>query len=218
MAKKSSKKKDGGQDKSKHGNRYDWDLIKRDYVTNPKSSLKKIAEKYGIHFTTVNKHSKADNWFATKKEYQKEVQAKVLAKCATKQADELAKELASVDNIADRIQKMLADEDQFNRHIVQETELSDSGIPMTVTTEKIFTKTDVRAMKDALQSLKMIEEMKRSMLDLQRAEVLHRAQIEKERLALEREKFEWEKQKAEYARPDTTNSIKIEGLEEGWAE
>ena len=210
MAKKSSKK-DGGQ-------RYDWNLIKNDYVTDPKSSQKKIAEKYGIRYATVAQKSKADNWLATKKEYQEKVRKKALAKIATKQANELAKELASVDNIADRIQRMLADEDQFNRHIVQETEVDDRGIPMTKTIERVYSKTDVRAMKDALQSLKMIEEMKRSMLDLQRAEVLHRAQIEKERLALEREKFEWEKQKAEYARPDGTNTIKIEGLEEGWAE
>lgn len=212
MAKKSSKK-DGGQ-----GKRYDWNLIKNDYVSDPKSTLEKISKKYGIRFATVKKHSSAECWLATKKEYQEKVRQKALQMTIPKQANQLAKELASVDNIADRIQRMLADEDQFNRHIVQETEVDDRGIPMTKTIERVYSKTDVRAMKDALQSLKMIEEMKRSMLDLQRAEVLHRAQIEKERLALEREKFEWEKQKAEYARPDGTNTIKIEGLEEGWAE
>ena len=54
-------KKDGGQ-------RYDWNLIMTDYVTNSDSSLRKIAEKYGIRFTTVKDKAKADSWFATKQE------------------------------------------------------------------------------------------------------------------------------------------------------
>ena len=72
MAKKSSKK-DGGQ-------RYDWEKIKLDYVTTPGSSLKKIAEKYGIRFATVADKSSADSWFATKREYQQEVSRQALKK------------------------------------------------------------------------------------------------------------------------------------------
>ena len=50
MATKS--KKDGGQ-------RYDWNLIMTEYVTNSDSSLEKIAKKYGIRLATVKEKSSA---------------------------------------------------------------------------------------------------------------------------------------------------------------
>ena len=70
---------------------------------------------------------------------------------------------------------------------------------------------DMRAAKDALSALKIVDDMLRGYYNIQKAEQIQRYQ-------LEREKFEYEKQKAEYAKPDSSNSIRIEGFEEGWSE
>ena len=183
MAKKSSKK-DGGQ-------RYDWEKIKLDYVTTPRSSLKKIAEKYGIRLTTVYEKSSADSWFATKREYQKKVTEKAIDKAVVKNANALAKELVSVDKASDLIAKMFLDQAQFNRHLVTTT----SGADIT-TTEEIFDKVDSRALKDALSCLKMIEDMKRSMMEEQKLGERQKYEIEKARLALEKERLELEKERA----------------------
>lgn len=191
MAEKS--KKDGGQ-------RYDWNLIMTDYVTDAGSSLRKIAEKYGIRFTTVKEKAKADSWFATKQEYQKKIRTKAATKVATKKANQLAKELESVDNISDRILKMLNDDpQQFNRHILQlETPVILDNGKVGIRKEPIevvYDKLDSRALKDIAQSLKLIEDMKRSMLDLQRLEQRQRYEFEREKLELEKERLALERER-----------------------
>ena len=176
-------KKDGGQ-------RYDWNLIMTDYVTDARSSLRKIAEKYDIRFTTVKDKAKADSWFATKQEYQKKIRMKAVTKVATKKANALAKELESVDKASDVIVKMFADEDQFRRHLV-----TTSFGECSTTSEEIFDKVDSRALKDALSCLKMIEDMKRSMMEEQKVGERQRYEIERERLELERERLALERER-----------------------
>ena len=189
---------------------YDWDLIKMDYVSDPESSLKNISDKYGIRFRTVADKSRADDWFATKKKFQAEVLEKATKKltkeATTKKADELAHAIKAASNIAEAILKKTEDPDQFCRYIVQEGNAERYG-----SSEYVFGKMDMRAAKDALSALKTIDEMVRGYYNIQKAEQLQKYQ-------LEREKFEWEKQKAEAFKPTDGNAIRIEGFENGWAE
>lgn len=197
------KKKNGRQN-------YDWDLIKMDYVSDPQSSLKKISEKYGIRYRTVEDRSKADSWFATKKKYQAEVvrkaTAKLSAKATAKKADELANTIQAAANIAEAILRKTQDPDQFCRHIIQEGNAESYG-----STEYVFEKMDMKAAKDAVSALKGVEELLRGFHNIQKADALIKQQ-------LEREKFEWEKKKADMLKPDSSHSIRIDGFEEGWAE
>lgn len=192
-------KKDGGQ-------RYDWETIKIDYVTDPSSSHKKISEKYGVSLVSIQKHSKADDWLATKKKYQRDVTEKVIRKVSAKNADKLANAIIAASNIADAILKKSQDPDQFCRYIVQEGNAESYG-----SSEYVFEKMDMKAAKEAIAALKGVDDLLRGYYNIQKAEALERAR-------LEREKFEFEKQKSEYAKPDSSNSIRIEGFEEGWSE
>lgn len=201
---KDQKKKVGRQN-------YDWAAIKHDYVTSPDMSLRKIADKYGIRRDTVYKRSKAESWFATRKKTQAEIGARAIAKTTEKMASELAQESTFLMMMKGHMDRMLSDHDQFQRMVV-------TNVITGETEERVFEKFDSRAMKDSMQTLKMIEEMTRSLYNLQKAETIQRHQIEAERLQLEREKFEFEKQKAEFSRPDSTNTIRIEGFENTWSE
>ena len=40
----------------------DWNAIKTEYITNPNTSYRKLAEKYGVHFTNIAKKAKEENW------------------------------------------------------------------------------------------------------------------------------------------------------------
>ena len=197
MAEKS--KKDGGQ-------RYDWETIKIDYVTDPLSSQKKISEKYGISLVSIRKHSKADDWLATKKKYQRDVTQKAIEKVTAKNADKLANTIIAATNIANAILKKSQDPDQFCRYIVQEGSSESYG-----SSEYVFEKMDMKAAREAIAALKGVDDLLRGYYNIQKAEALERAR-------LEREKFEFEKQKAEFTKPDSTNVIRIEGFEEGWSE
>lgn len=63
---------------------YNWNLIMNDYITDSGSSLGKISKKYGIRLATIKQKSKADNWFATKQEYQEKVRQKAAQKLIPK--------------------------------------------------------------------------------------------------------------------------------------
>ena len=183
---------------------YDWEMIKRDYVTDPYSSQQKISEKYGISLVSIRKHSKADDWFATKKEYQRKVTEKLIEK--VKNADKLANAIIAASNIADAILKKSQDPDQFCRYIVQEGSAESYG-----SAEYVFEKMDMKAAKEAIAALKGVDDLLRGYYNIQKAEALEKAR-------LEREKFEFEKQKAAAFKPTDGNAIRIEGFEEGWAE
>lgn len=203
-------KKDGWQ-------RYDWEAIKIDYVTDPNSSIKKISQKYGIRERTVADKSKADDWFATKKNYLKRVTDKTIEKVTTKQANKLANLVTIADGLEKVLMKAIEDDEQFNRHIVPETiDDIENGVRVQTMTEKTMAKIDTKALKEAASTLKMIEDMKRSLLNIQKAEQLNRDRREEEKLKIEREKFELEKNKVEGAKPDTEVKVVIAGYQEGW--
>ena len=173
---------------------YDWDLIKMDYVSDPRSSLKNISEKYGIRLRTVADKSKADDWFATKKKFQAEVvekaTAKLTAKATTKKADELANAIKAASNIAEAILKKTEDPDQFCRYIVQEGSAESYG-----SNEYVFDKMDMRAAKDAMSALKCVEDMLRGYHGILKAETLNKQEIERERLELEKERLALERER-----------------------
>ena len=182
MAEKS--KKDGGQ-------RYNWNLIMNDYITHADSSLEKISEKYGIRLATVKKHSSAESWLATKREYQKKVRQKAAQKVLPEKVNALVKELKSVDKASNIIVDMFNDADQFKRHVVEIGE----GKGEYHSEEVILNKVDTRALKDALGCLKLIEDMKRSMLEEQKINERQRYEIELARLELEKERLALEKER-----------------------
>ena len=171
---------------------YDWDAIKLDYISNPKSSQKYISEKYGIRLATVSEKCSKDNWVEAKKKHLEKVSTKASEKASTKQADALARLADVADKLAGVLEKAVADEQQFNRHIVMES-ASDGATSMSTMVEKQFDKIDNRALKDTIQSLKMLEDIQRSLKNIQSAERLNKERREDERLQIEKERWEAEK-------------------------
>lgn len=207
MANKS--KKDGCQ-------KYDWNKIKRDYCTHANMSLRDISKKYGVRLQTVAKHSKAENWFATKKETQTKIGTKAITKAAEIRADQLANEMMATDLLSEHLLRALSDPEQFNRYIVQETESYQDGTMKSETVEKTFSKVDARALKDIASALKSIEEMKRGLYNIMKADALNKDRREEEKLQIEKDRFELEKQKHETAKVDDSIKVVIAGYEEGW--
>lgn len=193
------------------GIRHDWAAIKHEYMTDPNTSLRKIAKKYGVSLNTIAKKSKAENWFATRKKTQTKIVTKSIAKTTNNLAKELSDEADFLKLMKGHMSKMLSDSDQFQRHLV-------TNMITGETEERICGKTDSRAMKDAMQTLDLIEKMTRSLYNLQKAETIQKHEIDAARLQLERERFEFEKQKAEAFKPTDGNAIRIEGFEKGWSE
>ena len=173
---------------------YDWGKIMVDYVTDPKSSIKKISKKYEIREATVSAKCSEGKWFAAKKKYQQDSIAKALEKASTKNGDRLASILTVTDRLTAQLEKALDDPEQLYRQFVPET-MSAGGGMISTYTDKVSQKLDTKAMKDLLQSVKMIEDLNRSLASMQRITEHNRERREDERLKLEKEKFESEKGK-----------------------
>lgn len=172
------------------GIRHDWAAIKHYYVTDPDASLRKAAKKYGVSLNTIAKKSKAEDWFATRNKTQTKVVTKGITKTANEMAAELSKESDFLQLMKGHMDKLLSDQDQFQRHLVNEGSDNYFG-----TEEKIFDKYDTRAMKDSMQILQMMESMTRSLYNIQKAEALERQNIERERLELEKERLALERER-----------------------
>ena len=190
--------------KPKGGRRnYDWGAMKAEYISDPQSSLRKIAEKYGVNRSAVGNKAKAENWFATKTEHQSRIVDETVTEVGLKHKDALKQELESVMNISDRISSVLKEDPaQFNRYVTQteEPKILTSGKVSRVgvykyVEERILQKVDTKAVKDMVQSLKMIEDMKRSMLEIQTANERQKLEIEREKLELEKERIALERER-----------------------
>lgn len=195
---------------------YDWDALKTEYVTT-KISLREMSAKHGISYRTVAKRSKRDDWVESRKKHFAKVTSKALSKVASKQSDQLAKELDAIDKLSDVITDTLKDADQFRRHLV-ETMTSVDGVTSKTVEEKVFNKIDTRALKDAAQTLKLIEEMKRSILNIQKMDEINRERREQRKLEMEEERLEMQKQQADLTKPDKSIQVVISGYEDEWSE
>ena len=201
---KDQKKKSGRQN-------YNWNPVKHDYITDPSMSLRKVAKKYDISLDAVAHKSKAEGWFAARKEHQNKIVTKAITQTDDKLAAELSQESDFLALMKGHMSRMLSDQEQYQRHIITNPYTGE-------TEERICNKFDSKAMKDSMQMLQMMEAMTRSLYNIQKATELQKAKNDAERLALEREKFEWEKQKADMMKPDKSAVIRIEGFEQEWAE
>lgn len=165
---------------------YNWNLIMNDYIVDSESSLEKISKKYGIRLATIKKKSKADNWFATKKEYQEQVRRKAAQKLLPKKANELAGLVMASDYIEKSILKAFDDPEYFKKHIVNDN-FTDRQVQLDILNTK--------AMRDMMKVIKDVEDVKRSILDLKRSDVSERLAIERERLELEKERLALERER-----------------------
>lgn len=132
-----------------------WEKIKTEYITG-NLSFRKTAEKFGVPFQTLAQRASREHWYQDKVVSKNNVVTSAVQKAEEKQIRVATKELELLDKIEACLDKALSDVDQFNRHIVQEH----AGHGKTETSETIFSKMDMRALKDAVQALRMIHDLR----------------------------------------------------------
>lgn len=182
----------------------DWTAVKTEYVTGD-ISYREIAEKYGVSLSTVGKMASKEGWSAERKKHRNNVHKKAVRKAETKQSQLLSKEIRLLNKIEKHLDKALSDEFQFNRHIVSE------GSNGNVTAEeKLFDKTDMRAMRDAMSIAREAEKMRRSLFG-------YLTEQEKQQLAMARERLEMDKQKVDYSEGDTEVTIRFSDNADEWS-
>ena len=110
-------------------------------------------------------------------------------------ATELSIEADFLALMEGHVGRMLQDDMQYQRHLVETKTIDEDGGMTIATEERLYNKFDSKAMKDSMQMLQMMEAMTRSLYNIQKADALERQQIERERLELERERIALERER-----------------------
>lgn len=172
---------------AKKGIRYDWDTVRQDYITSS-MSIQEIAKKYDITHRTVSLHCSREKWVEQREEYRKKVSKEAIKKATKKASKERADILNSVLTSAANSAEIIA------------TKIADPNEDLSAL-----------QMKQYLESLKLIEDMARSIQGIL-------TEPQKRKFKLEEDKLDIEKQKVEQKEPDKNINITIQGYEDEWSE
>lgn len=188
---------------------FDWNAIRAEYITG-QISQRDLCTKYGVSYSKLGEIARKEKWTEQKRKYEEKVFEKAIQKQCNREANRLAKELAVADKISDVLVKAFEDEQQFNRYVVTEG----LGMGQSETSEKIFDKVDTRALREAAATLKMVEQLKRSIEGLLTLQERNALNIAERRMALDEKRAD-----ADVNPKDTTVVVKFEGDNaEDWSE
>ena len=83
----------------------DWKKIKAEYVRDTSASLRSLAEKHGVSFSSIQKKSASEKWTDLRKKSCKKAEEKIVESAATAQA----KQADKVQMVADMLLDMIID-------------------------------------------------------------------------------------------------------------
>lgn len=89
----------------------DWGKIKIEYITDPSSSYRSLASKYGVSASQIYNRGKTDGWVQAREQYMSKIEAKTMdAICKKRSSDALKLHNAS-SAMLDKLQDAIAQVD-----------------------------------------------------------------------------------------------------------
>lgn len=186
----------------------DWGPIRTAYVTSIKS-YKQIAEEFGITHAAILKKGREDGWVEQRRSFREKAAEKAIKGEINTEAKRLSKIIHAANKMADVIDGIFTDPEQFHRHIVTDTEIDEDGGKTILTVERVFDKVDTRAVKDLTGALKDMTLVLRNLFNLPT-----QAEAEAQRIAAERLEMDKRKLDAENSTDKTIRVVWDDGLEE----
>lgn len=116
--------------------------IRIEYISDPKMSYRKLAEKHGVSLKTISRIGKQENWKQLRVQLGDKILKKTMNRISTEKSDELAKVISTSSKLLNHINKALDREDEFNAVFVTK-----DGSAVTLE------KADARAIKDMASAL-----------------------------------------------------------------
>lgn len=203
------------------GKKVDYSKLKIEYITGD-ISYQALADKYGIARATLSKKATKEGWHKEKVKHNENVVKKAVRKAENEQAKVFAKELVTLGKITKVLDKALDDAEQFQRYVVQKKEkydvpVKEDGkfiIEKQWNETETFDKVDTKSLKEVAETLKLVEQMKRSMQGILSIDQQKSLEMQAQRLELEKRRVD---------QGDTDNEVKVvfasKKLEdEGWAD
>ena len=83
----------------------DWKRIKAEYIAGGKS-LRELAEKYGVSFSTIQKKSMEEKWGNLRKKSRRKVEEKIIDSVSSKEAKKAVDLFDIADVLAEKVREM----------------------------------------------------------------------------------------------------------------
>ena len=84
----------------------EWHKIKAEYIAGG-TSYRKLAEKYGVSFTTLTRTAQREDWIGLRKKTEEKATTKIVDVVSNKEADKANKIICVADKLLDKISEML---------------------------------------------------------------------------------------------------------------
>ena len=84
---------------------WDYTAIKAEYIADGKSSIRKLAKKYGIPYGTLNNRACKEKWKAQKEQSKEKTVAKAIAKIEDGRASRMLRLQTVTDKVLNKIEK-----------------------------------------------------------------------------------------------------------------
>lgn len=117
----------------------DWTKIKTEYITDSNSSYRKLAEKYGVSFNTLQCRAKDEEWAKLKRQAQDRITTKTINKAIKQKVDRATRLMDVTDKLLIKIEEAV-------------DELSTEGI--------VLDKSTLKQISGALKDIKDIQGIK----------------------------------------------------------
>lgn len=87
----------------------DWIKIKAEYIAGG-TSLRKLAEKHNVSFSTIQKRSMEEKWGELRKKSGRKTEEKIIDSVSTMEADKAVNIIDVADKLIEKIYKMLSED------------------------------------------------------------------------------------------------------------
>jgi transposase-like protein len=101
----------------------DWKKIKAEYIAGG-TSYRKLAEKYGVSFSTLRKVAAKENWTDLRNKCGTKSDTKIIEKLSDKSADKMSRVLDITDKLLDKLEQAIEELDiQLYKSVVKTKEI-----------------------------------------------------------------------------------------------
>ena len=180
----------------------DWEAIRLAYIRG--GNVSELAKRFNVSAAYIGRKRTEEKWVEQRARFQEKAAKKALEKAVNVEAVRLGKIIQAADDMAAVIGKLYGDPEQFQRHMVTETVIDEDGKRSTRTVEKVYAKTDTRAISDMTRALKDMTLVLRNLHNLPT-----QPEAEAQRIAAERLKLE--QKRADADRTDREITVQFEG-------
>lgn len=173
------------------GKRAGWTKIRHAYICGD-MSYRELAEKFSVPFKTLSEVAKREGWVKKRRQFRDDVGSQAYTRAREEAVDELERVRSAADRMGQKLEEILADEDQLYMHTAV---LADAEGGSDLYERKMKT-VNTMAVRDLAKAMKDMTAVLRDLHGISTRAEERAEKLARDKLALERERLALEKEKA----------------------